>query len=356
MHSAPSLLVARDNAGGIYAAVRIPECVVPSEGATSRRSAVSMTSRRKAWVLAAWPGMAGVGQIACSYLRDHLEMTPLVEFGANGWFEPESVRVERGLVLPSRRPRSFVSLWSTSNGERDVLLVQGEQQPTFDSMRYARAVLDACSARDIERVITFAALATAMDPRDPARVFAASTSQTLLDEALNISGVSVLDDAEVSGMNGQFLCAARERDIPAIGLLGEVPYFASGLPNPKASAAALRVALRMLNVELSLEGLLDQARRLQAWIVRQLPAGDADESKTVGGEGKAAIGDSQSAGGTNAAQEAERTADLIQRIELLFQLAQQDRGKAKELKAELDRHGLFHDYEDRFLDLFRSGS
>ena len=315
-----------------------------------------MTSRRKAWVLAAWPGMAGVGQIACSYLRDHLEMTPLVEFGANGWFEPESVRVERGLVLPSRRPRSFVSLWSASKGDRDVLLVQGEQQPTFDSMRYARAVLDACSARDIERVITFAAIATAMDPRDPARVFAASTSQALLDEALDITGVSVLDDAEVSGMNGQFLCAARERDIQAIGLLGEVPYFASGVPNPKASAAALRVALQMLGVELSLDGLLDQARRLEAWIVRQLPSPITDDPKHEGGEGKPLLSESQEAGVSDAAREAERAADLIQRIELLFQLAEQDRGKAKELKAELDRHGLFHDYEDRFLDLFRSGS
>jgi hypothetical protein len=59
---------------------------------------------------------------------------------------------------------------------------------------------------------------------------------------------------------------------------------------------------------------------------------------------------------SEAARKAEETADLIQRIELLFQLAHQDRGKAKDLKAELDRHGLFHDYEDRFLDLFRSGS
>jgi predicted ATP-grasp superfamily ATP-dependent carboligase len=315
-----------------------------------------MTSRRKAWVLAAWPGLAGVGQIACSYLRDHLEMTPLVEFGANGWFEPESVRVERGLVLPSRRPRSFVSLWTGAKSDRDFLLVQGEQQPTFDSMRYARAVLDACSARDVERVITFAALATAMDPRDESRVFAASTSQSLLDEALAIDGVSVLDEAEVSGMNGQFLCAARERDIPAIGLLGEVPYFVSGLPSPKASAAALRVALQMMDVTLSLDALQDQARRLQAWIVRQLPAGGADDDAGKGSSSPSSLRERKDGSSSDASKRAEETADLIQRIELLFQLAQQDRGKAKELKAELDRHGLFHDYEDRFLDLFRSGS
>ena len=41
------------------------------------------------------------------------------------------------------------------------------------------------------------------------------------------------------------------------------------------------------------------------------------------------------------------------RIEELFAAAARDRSKAFELKQELDRFGLFGEYEDRFLDLFR---
>jgi len=41
------------------------------------------------------------------------------------------------------------------------------------------------------------------------------------------------------------------------------------------------------------------------------------------------------------------------RIETLFEQAAKDRSKAFELKQELDRLGLFKDYEDRFLDLFK---
>ncbi len=37
----------------------------------------------------------------------------------------------------------------------------------------------------------------------------------------------------------------------------------------------------------------------------------------------------------------------------LFEQAQQDRSKAYELKRELDRLGVFTEYEDRFLDLFK---
>jgi hypothetical protein len=44
--------------------------------------------------------------------------------------------------------------------------------------------------------------------------------------------------------------------------------------------------------------------------------------------------------------------DLMERVEKLFDEAQRDRTKAIILKQELDRWGLFHLYEDRFLDLF----
>ena len=42
-------------------------------------------------------------------------------------------------------------------------------------------------------------------------------------------------------------------------------------------------------------------------------------------------------------------------IEDLFRRAEQDRSGALELKAELDRLGVFKEFEDRFLDLFKQG-
>lgn len=49
-------------------------------------------------------------------------------------------------------------------------------------------------------------------------------------------------------------------------------------------------------------------------------------------------------------------AEEIQKIEELFQAAKGDRSKSFELKKELDRSGLFKEYEDRFLDLFKKNS
>jgi hypothetical protein len=42
-------------------------------------------------------------------------------------------------------------------------------------------------------------------------------------------------------------------------------------------------------------------------------------------------------------------------IEDLFDQSRTDRSRAYELKRELDRLGVFKQYEDRFLDLFKTG-
>jgi hypothetical protein len=48
------------------------------------------------------------------------------------------------------------------------------------------------------------------------------------------------------------------------------------------------------------------------------------------------------------------SSDDEQHIESLFEIARANRSRAFELKSELDRLGVFDDYEDRFLDLFKT--
>ncbi len=46
-------------------------------------------------------------------------------------------------------------------------------------------------------------------------------------------------------------------------------------------------------------------------------------------------------------------ASSVRHIEELFMAAEYDHARVEELKQELDRLGVFAEYEDRFLDLFR---
>jgi hypothetical protein len=110
--------------------------------------------------------------------------------------------------------------------------------------------------------------------------------------------------AATNGLNGVLLAAAAEQGLPGVGLLGEVHAMARDLPYP---------ALRDTGPEpVEEDAALPPARE------------PVEES----------------------------SADM-RRIEELFAQAEKDRSRAFELKTELDRLGVFRQYEDKFLGLFK---
>jgi proteasome assembly chaperone (PAC2) family protein len=54
---------------------------------------------------------------------------------------------------------------------------------------------------------------------------------------------------QIAGLNGLLLGVAKEREIDGMCLLGEVPMYASRMPNPMAALAVLRTLSKMLEIE-----------------------------------------------------------------------------------------------------------
>lgn len=289
------------------------------------------------WLVAAWPGMGAVAQIAAMHLATRLGMQPVDEFVAAPAAEPSSIRIENGLVLPARVARCVLHGWRDPAARHDLLMLLAGQQPAVGLSGHAHALLDRARGHGVERVVTFAAMGTAIHPTAEPRAFAIATSAELLAEA-GAGGAVSLAAGEVSGMNGLLLGIANEHGMHGLGLLGEMPFYASALPNPKAAAAVLRVFGQVAGIALDLAPLLEQARRSE----RALLLHSRDDP--------ASAAPAPASGGPAVAPA------VRERIEQLFAAAPGDRQKALELKAELDRHGLFRAYEDRFLDLFRQGS
>jgi proteasome assembly chaperone (PAC2) family protein len=282
--------------------------------------------------------MGAVAQIAAMHLATRLGMQPVDEFVAAPAAEPSSIRIENGLVLPARAARCVLHGWRDPAAGHDLLVMLAGQQPVVGQSGHAHALLDRARGHGVERVVTFAAMGTAIHPAAEPRAFAIATSAALLAEACATGAVS-LAAGEVGGMNGLLLAFANEHGMQGLGLLGEMPLFASGLPNPKAAAAVLRVFAQVAGIALDLAPLHEQARRSEAALLLHSP----DDLGSTAAPGPAS-------GGRAVAPE------VRERIEQLFAMAPGDRKKALELKAELDRHDLFRAYEDRFLDLFRQGS
>ena len=325
-------------------------------------------------LVAAWPGMGGVAQIAGTYLVEKLRATPVAHVDAPPALEVPSVTVKGGLLQPVSVPRCTFHAWRNPDGDRDLLIALADQQPSHQSWRYAELLLDEAQRHGVERVFTFAALGAPVHPTAVPRVVGICTRTELIADLRHV-GLDTLVSGEISGLNGVFLAAAAARHLPGIGLLGEFPFFAAGVPNPKTSAAVLRAFCQLADVRLDLAELEAQARGIEANLVKFLenmeraanrgtrPGGgarpegsDAGEEKEDSAEEGEASEPDASAASADAARpppEPELSEDARHHIEQLFTESARDRSKALELKAELDRAGVFKQFEDRFLDLFR---
>ena len=304
-------------------------------------------------LVAVWPGMGQVGLNAGYYLMSKLEMTLFTEFDSTALFDLDAVEVKDGLLRSARRPRNRLYLWTDPAGKGDLLVFLGEAQPPAGKQAFCRELIGYARGLGVDRVYTFAAMATPMHPEHPSRVFVAATDEPLLDE-LKPLPVKVLEEGQIGGLNGVLLGVAADEGLSGACFLGEMPHIFAQLPFPKGSMAVLEVFATFTGIQLDLSELARQAEsveeqlgelleRVQEQVKEQLrdrddPAADDDESDDEPADEPTADADDD---------------DHSPRVEELFAQAAADRSKAFELKRELDRLGLFAKYEDRFLDLFR---
>lgn len=314
--------------------------------------------QKKPWLIAAWPGMGNVAVIAAGYLVQKLGMKPMGEMTARGYFDIQQVTVNAGLINTPRMPRSVLYQWKNPNVDgRDLIVSLSEAQPATRTYAFAQELMDRVEKMGAERVFTFASLASQLHPTQEPRVFAAATKQSVLD-ALIEQHATTLEDGQIGGLNGVMLGAALEHGVHGACLLGEIPFFAAGVPNPKAAKAVLTIfgALAGVDIDMSdLEQHSETVERAMLELMQRMKQGQHADPDADDDEGD----DEYEAEGEHAAPEVEVAAektldfDTRNRIEKLFERARRDRSKAVQLKHELDKLSVFKQYEDRFLDLFR---
>lgn len=326
---------------------------------------------REKWLVAAWPGMGTVSIGAAAYLVNMLGARFVHELPGRDAFEITHVEVKAGLAAPGPTPRSVFFEWPDPKGKRDLLIFIGEAQPPAHGYALCHNLLDYAQARGVQRVFTFAAMATQLHPANAPNVFGVGTNGEAIRELQNLE-VTVLKEGQITGLNGVLLAAAMDRGLQGTCLMGELPYFATGVPNPGASQAVLEVFTTLAGIKIDFAQLAEQAQTVKEGLLTMLeklqdtareqqedeesftvpefemeetPDDEADQASDDSASEKESDGDDQSTPSLSNAEQ--------HRVESLFRAAAQDRNKAFELKAELDRLGVFQQYEDRFLDLFK---
>jgi proteasome assembly chaperone (PAC2) family protein len=236
-----------------------------------------------------------------------------------------------------------------ADGPRLTVFI-GESQPNSGAYSFAQELMVKAQEMGVDRVITFASMASQLHPSEHPRVFGAATHENLVDDLRKLE-VQPLKEGQIGGLNGVLLGAAAERHLPGLCLMGEIPFFAAGVPNPKAAKAVLDAMALLTALDLDVDALNPHIeaidRVLNNMMERMQSEQPSDHEESEGSAGQSDAGDAERrdpAGLDKAAR---------QLIETLFAEARSDRSRAMVLKQELDRLNVFAQYEDRFLDLFR---
>jgi hypothetical protein len=297
------------------------------------------------WLIAAWPGMGAVAISAGYYMMAKLGMHLLAEFPAREFFDLERVEVKAGLIQTGRLPRSRLFLWTDPNKKHDLIVFIGEAQPPSKGAAFCSQLIGHAHQLGVQRVFTFAAMATQMRPEHDSHVFGAAIDAATLAEFKRLD-MKVLEEGQISGLNGVLLGIAADHGMRGGCLLGEVPSVFSQFPFPKASLAVLKAFSAMSDIGIDLKELYVQSRQVEKGLVEFLHRLESSVDAKEGPAEDAEEVEQETATPRLSGRDKQQISDL-------FKIAREDRSRAYELKQELDRLKVFQEYEDRFLDLFK---
>jgi len=198
-------------------------------------------------------------------------------------------------------------------------------------------------------MFTFAAKPEAIDHKDASKVWAASTQEGLIKD-IQKTGLNILPEGQISGLNGIILGVAKRKGIKGVCLLGEIPFYTVQIENPKATTSILATVGKYLKINLNLTPLEERSKFIEVEIEKLLTylKGEAPS----GGPSPVSEEDIDKIKKDLAAY-TKLPQSAREKIENLFKEAKKDITLANKLKGELDHWNVYKEYEDRFLDLFK---
>ena len=209
-------------------------------------------------LLAAWPGIGNVSMLVASYLERKLDFKRLGEIEASRFFDPIGVAVRDNVVEAPQFPQNRFYYCKNTEGESDIILFIGEDQPASNAYGLANCVVDVGLKFQVQRIYTCAAAITRIHHTEQPKVWGVATVPELTDE-LREHDLIQRGNLQISGLNGLLLGVARERNVEGICLLGEVPSYATRIQNPMAALAIFTVLPQMLGIKIDTYDLSQQA-------------------------------------------------------------------------------------------------
>jgi proteasome assembly chaperone (PAC2) family protein len=219
---------------------------------------------RDAVVLAAFEGWNDAGEAASTavaHLHTVWDAQPVAALDPEEYHDFQVNRPVVGFTEDGGRRITWQTTrisWARPPGSpRDIVLVRGIE-PSLRWMRYTDEILRHAQRLDARMLVTLGALLADVPHTRPIPVSSTSDDPGLLERlALEPSRYE-----GPTGIVGVIQDAATRRGLPALSLWAAVPHYVGQSPSPKAVLALLTRVEELLDVQIPLGDLPDEAR---AW-------------------------------------------------------------------------------------------
>jgi predicted ATP-grasp superfamily ATP-dependent carboligase len=227
-------------------------------------------------MIAAFEGWNDAGD-AASTAVEHLELCwdakPLVAIDPEDYYDFQvsrpSVKLVNGISRQVDWPTTRLSVCRPPGANHDVVLVHGIE-PNMRWRGFCAELMDFAEQLGVTTVVTLGALLTDTPHTRPVRVSGTSYDA---DSAARF-GLERSRYHGPTGIVGVLQDACVQAGVPAISFWAAVPHYVSQAPDPKAAVALLRRVEEVLDIEVPLGGLPEQAENWERTVSEMA---DADE-------------------------------------------------------------------------------
>lgn len=231
------------------------------EATESAAADTEVPTLRDPVLIAAFEGWNDAGD-AASGAVEHLELTwdatPLAELDSEDYYDYQvnrpMIRQVDGVTREIVWPTTQLSLCTPPGSERDVLLLRGIE-PNMRWRSYCAELLEFVEELGVHTVVILGALLADTPHSRPVPV----TGTAYSAEAAERFNLERSRYEGPTGIAGVLQDACVKAGVPAVSFWAAVPHYVSQPPNPKATVALLQRVEDVLDVEVPLGELPNQA-------------------------------------------------------------------------------------------------
>ncbi|MCL2533632.1 MAG: PAC2 family protein [Nocardiaceae bacterium] len=231
------------------------------EATESAAADAEVPTLRDPVLIAAFEGWNDAGD-AASGAVEHLELTwdaePLAELDSEDYYDYQvnrpMIRQVDGVTREIVWPTTQLSVCSPPGSDRDVLLLRGIE-PNMRWRSYCKELLEFVEELGVHTVVILGALLADTPHSRPVPV----TGTAYSTEAAERFNLEKSRYEGPTGIAGVLQDACVKAGVPAVSFWAAVPHYVSQPPNPKATVALLQRVEDVLDVEVPLGDLPNQA-------------------------------------------------------------------------------------------------